>query len=476
MTDRVQAPEFPAELIWPNLRGPLSLEQLRGRVVVLYFWTFSSQHCLNVLPELRALEAKYHDGMTIIGVHNPKFEHERSSPNILKAVNRLYFRRPVVSDPDYLLWQLYDIKAWPSMAVIDPEGTLVGVFAGEGRQSELDVLIGQLLDEAAAKDLRVYNEIPSIAMAEPRVPLRFPSKIIASDTFLYLADTSHNRILEVSFEGRINRQFGSGTPAFLDGNSADASFNEPRGLAIIKEMLYVADTGNHSIRRIRLMSGEVDTVAGNGERGYLEQEEYAEPTKVALNAPMDIAATNESLYIAMAGQHQIWQMDLSRYRLSLLAGNGFMGNADGTFKVATFAEPNALACSGHMLFCADSESSSVRGLNLNDKIVQTLIGAGLYEFGDIDGPPRVARFQHPSAVCVDTKTQLIWVADTFNGKLKAVSLRGAGAKTLALPYKFHEPSGVAVGGGAIWVASTNAHEVVRIDAKTGQAKHMPIGE
>ena len=476
MSARTPAPGLPDSLTWVNARDVPRLWALRGRVVLLHFFAYGNINSQHVLPDLRYLENKYHDGVTILGIHTPKFTQERQPTALLKAVNRLHLRHAVASDPDFLCWQLYGVKSWPTVAVIDTEGGLVGLFPGEGRRAELDVVVGDLLDQAAARDGRVYESLAPVARPEPKMPLRFPGHLLATETTLYVSDSGNNRVLETSHDGRILRQFGSGNPGFWDGKGADAGFSNPQGLALAKESLFVADLGNHAVRRISLLGGDVETVAGTGTQGMAVVSDAPEPKTIGLNAPIDLVASGERLYVALAGSHQIWMYDLMRQRIGAYAGTGRPGIGDGAASGATFAQPSALATHGQMLYVADADSSAVRAIRFLDGTVKTLLGAGLYDFGDTDGQPQVARLQHPMALAVDPGGSILWVADTFNNKIKALSTRGGGVCTLGLPYRFHEPTGISVAARALWVANTNAHEVVRIDTGTGQVQRVPIGE
>lgn len=475
MGTRTLAPELPGDLEWVNTQEPARLHALRGRVVLLHFWTHSNVHAQHVVPDLRYFENKYHDGVTVLGVHCPKFTAERTGASVLKAVNRLYIRHAVANDADFRLWQLFSIKSWPTVVVIDTEGQVAATLVGEGRRAELDALIAGLLDEAAQRDTRRYDSASAVHRAEPKLPLRFPSRVLATEQVLYVADAGHNRILEVSHEGRILRQFGSGNPGYWDGRGTDAGFCNPGGMALIKDYLYVADTDNHAIRRIRLHNGDVDTVAGNGQIGYVATPNEP-PTDQSLNSPVDLAAVSDCLLIAMAGCHQIWELDLGHGRLNCWLGQGNHDWTDGLPDNVCFAKPSSLAVQTQMLYVADADSSAIRAVRLVDRQTKTLVGHGLYEFGDADGLPERARLQHPCAIALDASGSILWVLDTFNNKLKALSLRGGGVRTLALPYRFHEPTGISVAAKAIWIANTNAHEVVRVDAGSGQIKHLPIGE
>ena len=475
MNARVKAPELPASLEWINVDQPPSLKALHGRVTLLHFWTFDCVNCINLLPDLRYLENKYHDGLSVIGIHTPKYEYQRQAAPVLKAVNRNHIRHAVASDPNFELWQAYGVQAWPTVALVDAQGNLAALLPGEGRRQETDTMIGQLLDEAATRDLRVYEGSAPVQRPEPRLPLRFPRRILVTDASLWIADSGHNRVLECTHEGRITRQFGSGNAGYWDGRNQDAGFTDPQGLAALKDSIYVADTGNHALRRIRVLSGEVETVAGTGSCGYDLPDDETDPNKVSMSAPTAVTGAGEKIYFVVSGQNQLWQLDLVKNRLSVLAGNGQLALADGDGVAASFAQPSGLGMIGQQLVIADAAASAIRLLRLIDNRVSTLVGAGLYDFGDVPGKRETARLQHPLDVCADPRG-LLFVADSYNGKIKALNMRSGELRALNLPYRLSEPAGVALGLGALWIANTNAHEILRVDLGSGQIRRLTIGD
>jgi peroxiredoxin len=473
MNARVVAPELPDTLQWINSAEPPSLAALRGRVVLLYFWTFDSVNCTNALADLRFLESKYHDGLSVIGVHTPKYDYQRQAAPVLKAVNRCHIRHPVANDADFSVWRGYGVQSWPSFAIVDAQGRFAGLLSGEGRRDEADNLVGQLLDEAAANDLRVYEASVATVRPEPRMPLQFPGKVLATPTTLWIADSGNNRILECDHNGRILRQLGSGTPGCVDGRNREAQFNNPQGMTIVYDTLYVADAGSHAVRRVLLPAGDVSTIAGTGTLGHDLPAESSDPRQTRMSAPIDVVAFEDKLYIAVSGQHQIWRFDITRNRLGVLAGNGRLGIADGEGVDASFAQPSGLDVFEHQLVVVDAAASAARLVSLTDRQVATLVGAGPYEFGDVSGKRDVARLQNPLGVCVDPRG-LAFIADSYNGKIKALNLRSGEIRALNLPYQLNEPAGISMASNALWIANTNAHEIVRVDLATGQIRHLNI--
>ncbi|MCP5474840.1 MAG: redoxin domain-containing protein [Rhodanobacteraceae bacterium] len=474
MSGDIYLQELPAELEWVNTDEAIRLSQLRGKAVLLNFFTGSSIACEQQVQELRLLETKFHDGLVVLGIHTAKHPVEADSKLLLKTCNRWNLRHPVASDREWLLWRQLGIETWPTAVLIDCEGRLVGVYPGEGRRAELEVRIQEILDQAAEKELRSYESAPTARKPEPRGALRFPTRLVASGAHLYVADSGYNRVLEVGFDGRINRQFGSGNPGHWDAKGIEAGFRCPVGLALTKDFLMIADTGNHAIRRVRLMSGDVDTIAGNGLCGRPSAADISAPRATPLASPVDVTLQNDRLYIAMAGSHQIWQLDLGRGSLSLLVGNGREDAVDGTGTFSSFAQPTALAVLGESLFVLDAATSSLRKIRLEDGRVSTLVPGGLYSDGSTDGLGMAARMCHPTAIHADTARNVLWIADTLNNKLRVYGLAKNELKTLNINYNLQSPAGVCVAQGAVFIANTHAHEILKLDLKTGRLARLAI--
>ena len=360
MTQRAPAKEFPADLEWVNATRAPQLGELRGRVILLWFWTYDCVNCWSVIPDLRFLEDKYHDGLTVVGVHSPKYPQQVPAEGVLRAVNRHRLRHAVANDPGFRLWQEYGVTAWPSVVLIDAEGRFAALFAGEGRRGEIDAMISRLLEEAALRDLRVYEPAPPALRPEPRLPLAFPGKLLADAKNLYVADSGHHRILECTHEGRVLRQFGSGNPGFSDGLQGEACFDDPQGLAHWRDTLLVADRGNHAVRRISLSNGSVDTLIGRGRPGRMRPHDVS-AQDASLHSPSDLALLGDDLYVAVSGLHQIWRINLVTEQVSVLAGSGQLGLVDGIGGGASFAQPSALGVLGRHLAIADAAARRSAG-------------------------------------------------------------------------------------------------------------------
>lgn len=477
MENRIHAPELPDNLEWFNTAAPLRLADHRGKVVLLDFWTYCCINCMHILPDLAYLEQKYPDGLTVIGLHSPKFPNERVGKQLQKAINRYNIRHPVANDPQFTVWQSYGIRAWPSIVFIDPAGYVVGILSGEGRREQLDTLIAEYLATAEQEGLRVRRQVPLQLLPEPTGVLKFPGKVHATAERLYISDSGHHRVLVSDWAGTIQHIYGSGEPGLKDGFYEKAQFNDPQGLVAVGDTLYVADTLNHAVRSINLTSGHVTTVAGTGEQGRYTGNHFEKPLQAPLNSPWDLAHHRGVLYIAMAGQHQIWSMDLATQVIGVYAGSGREDIIDGTARYSAFAQPSGLTLDDNeRLYVADSETSAIRSIRLAHVAVSTLVGRGLFEFGDRDGVGKQARLQHVLGVAWDGRRQGLWIADTYNSKLKWLDIRDDRVTYKPLACQLDEPGGLSLSGHTLWIANTNAHQILRYDIEQHQCTPLKLSE
>ena len=469
------ATELSDRLDWLNVPS-LRLERLRGRVVALGFWHAGSVLSGSLMRDLQVIQGRHSDGLTVVGIHCPKFDAERERDCVLKAISRLGLRFPMAADPDLVAWQHYGIRGWPCTVLIDTQGRIRRQFAGDLCQSELDAAIDELLHEAGEDDSRVFETLQLAVQREPRLPLVFPSGLAIDDNHVYIADSGHHRILECTHEGRVLRQFGSGSPGLLDGSCADAGFNFPCGLALRKESLYVADRDNHALRRIRLLDGDVETVHGNGRPGPAITARGDLDAGTPMNAPSDVAGSQDRLFIAMTGMHQIWEYDISQRRMRVLAGSGRAGCNDGVGHDARFAEPTGLVQVQQTLYVADAQGSALRSVHVTDAAVHTLVGKGLFDFGDQDGTRSSALLQQPQALVLDADSPLLWIADSYNNAIKTHRLGGGDVLRHEIDYRLNRPAAIAARKGALWIANTDAHELLHLDIESGNVRRVSVGE
>ncbi len=470
-----EAPELTGGVAWLNTAGPIKLKDLRGKIVVLDFWTLCCINCIHTLPELDKIEKKYPNEVVVIGVHSPKFENEKETESIRKAILRYQITHPVVNDANMKIWRNYGSSSWPTVVLIDPEGKAVWADTGEVTAGDLDKQIVKLI--ALHKEKKTLNVKPlrfELARETGDSPLFFPGKVLADRESgrLFIADSTHHRIVITDLDGKKIAVAGTGESGKDDGTFAKATFNDPQGMALKGETLYVADRKNNLIRALDLKGRTVKTVAGTGKQGQ-ERKASGPPLEIGLNSPWDLLLKGDQLFIAMAGHHQLWVLDLKKDNLATFAGTGREDILDGTLSYSSFAQPSGLTTDGQNLYVADSEVSAIRKVSLKARgEVTTIVGEGLFEFGDVDGIGDKVRLQHAlGVVYVDGK---LYVADTYNSKIKVLDPEKRSSKTflggepagwLTTPL-FSEPGGISYADGKLYVADTNAHRIRVVDLKT----------
>lgn len=486
----IAAPEFPPNLDWLNTDRPLSMEELKGKLVLLDFWTYGCINCMHIIPDLTRLEHEYPDELVVIGVHSAKFENEGDTDNIRQVILRYGLEHPVVNDKDFIVWQTWGARAWPTVVLVDPAGNVVGGHSGENIYPIFKPVIDSLVQEFDAKGTldRTPLDLKLEKQGLPETVLSFPGKVLADQAGgrLFIADTNHHRLVIADIDdGEVLNVIGSGEAAFVDGGFAQAAFFHPQGMALDaeNELLYLADTENHAIRRIDLGTEQVTTIAGIGLQGQDYPPAGGVAKEIPLRSPWDVELNRDQLYVAMAGSHQIWKLDLSTGMMEPFAGNAIEGTADGPLTIAELAQPSGLALDDQgRLYFADSEASSIRWAETDPpEEVFTLVGSGqsLFDFGDVDGVGDQARLQHPLGVTI--ADGLVYVADTYNHKIKVVDPATSEITTFAgetpgwrdgTEPLFYEPGGLDSAGGKIYVADTNNHAIRVIDLNTREAKTL----
>ncbi|MFM6850783.1 MAG: NHL domain-containing thioredoxin family protein [Terrabacter sp.] len=465
-----------AELVgrgWLNTGGrALSLADLRGRVVVLDFWTFCCVNCLHVLDELRPVEQQFPDALTIIGVHSPKFEHEADADALAAAVERYAVHHPVLDDPELVTWRAYAARAWPTLVVVDPEGYVVASMSGEGHGPGLASLVAELIEEHRAKGTLQPGDDPYVPPPAPETALRFPGKALAlPDGSFVVSDTANHQVvhLEADLETERARWGGVGT------------LNEPQGVLSVRPDvadrlgidLLVADSVNHQLKGIRFSDGSVHVLAGTG-RQLRERTGGGAALEQALSTPWDLAWLGDRVVIAMAGTHQLWAWtpgdSIEEGIVEVVGGTSNEGLVDGPALDAWFAQPSGLAASasGDRVWVADSETSALRSVQVGpdgELVVETHVGTGLFDFGHRDGDATEALLQHPLGI-TELPDGSVAVSDTYNGAIRRFEPVIRQVTTLA--QGLAEPSDAVVevdpetGETRLVVVESAAHRLVRV--------------
>ncbi|WP_417392966.1 thioredoxin-like domain-containing protein [Gimesia sp.] len=489
--DRPQAPSIDGGVEWLNTSGEITLKDLRGKVVLIDFWTYCCINCIHVLPDLAYLEKKYPNELVVIGCHSAKFDNEKETDNIRRAIQRYEIKHPVINDANMTVWRKFGVRAWPSMVLIDPEGNYCGHLSGEGNRELLDKVLEKVIAYHRAKgtldETPVHFELESAKLKQ--TPLKFPGKLLADadQQRLFISDSNHNRIVIASLDGKLIDVIGSGQIGNKDGDYQSASFDHPQGMALVGNTLYVADTENHLIRTVDLDKKQVSTLAGTGEQARFRSA-GGKLKEAALNSPWALAVIDEVLYVCMAGPHQIWSHKLGSDEIGVYAGSGREDITNGPLETSAFAQTSGIAVDGEVFYVVDSEGSSVRKVDTKNKIVTTVAGTSdlergrsLFEFGDKDGIGEEARLQHPLGVLFDNGR--LFVADTYNHKLKTIDLKtnevktflGTGEEGSSLkPAEFSEPSGLAKVGNRLFVADTNNHRICVVNLDDNSVSEFTV--
>lgn len=494
--DRVRAPDgiLDGGKGWLNTSGPINLKDLRGKIVVLDFWTYCCINCMHVLPDLKYLEQKYPNELVVIGVHSAKFTNEKDSNNIRQAIMRHEIEHPVVNDADMTIWGKFGARSWPTLAIIDPEGFYCGAQPGEGNRELFDAIVGRLVKYHRAKKTLDESPIKFNLEREKVKPtaLRFPGKVLADDEGqrVFVADTGHNRIVVSDVQGKVLTTIGNGAIGLEDGTFEEAEFDHPQGMALVDDQLYIADTENHSIRVADLTKRTVTTIAGTGKQA--RRRGNGGPARTtALNSPWAIQHLDGILFIAMAGPHQLWLHVIGTDEISVFAGSGAEDVINGPLKTAALAQPSGIASDGNWLYVADSEGSAIRRIGTSsDSEVSTIAGSSemprgqsLFEFGDKDGVGSSVRFQHPLGVAL--KEETLYVADSYNHKIKKLATStgkvstwlGDGKAGADLePFRFSEPGGLSILGNELLIADTNNHRICRANLTDGKVTVMTFAD
>ncbi len=490
---KLSGDELSGGVEWLNTSGEIELKDLRGKVVLLDFWTFCCINCMHILPDLKFLEHKYPKELIVIGVHSAKFDNEKDSENIRRAAMRYEIEHPIVNDAEMKIWRSFGVRAWPTIGLIDPEGYFCGVASGEGNRELLDEVIAKLIAYHRAKG--TLDETPvQFDLERSRVkpgPLRFPGKVLADEASnrLFITDSNHNRIVVTSLEGKLLDVIGSGAAGTSDGDFKKATFFRPQGTALVGDNLYVADTENHMLRVVDLKAKKVTTLAGTGKQAQF-RDRGGLLRKTALNSPWAISHIDGTLYIAMAGPHQLFSHEIGSDEITVFAGSGREDILNGPLSESAFAQPSGISVgNGKTLFVADSEGSSIRKVTLGSKgEVTTVAGASdlpqgqtLFAFGDIDEVGGKARFQHPLDVLFHEGS--LFVADSYNHKVKRVDLTnrkvttllGTGKSGASLdPVKLSEPAGLSAVKNKLFIADTNNHRILVATLPSGEVSELKI--
>jgi len=445
---------------------------------------------MHAFSQLRELEEAYPEELSIVSVHSPKFAAEQFTSSVREAVLRYGITHPVVNDRRMRLWQEYTVRAWPTLMFVDPEGRVIGRHEGEINPEAGKALLAEMVKDFDAAHLLDHRPLRFTHETAAEAVLAFPGKVAvqAGAERIAASDSTHNRVMVLDMTGNVQHVIGSGKEGHTDGAFEQARFRRPQGVLFDGDLLYVADSENHLIRRANLATRQVETIAGTGRQAGMGEEPTEGPAReAALSSPWDLALVGNDLYIAMAGEHQIFVLRLDSNIIEPFAGSGIEGLQDGPRLEAMFAQPMGLTLNENntLLYVADSETSAVRGVELTGaQEVITFVGTGLFDFGDVDGVGDEVRLQHVQGLSFSDGQ--LYLADTYNNRVKilypqrreVISYAGTGLAgykdDIISVAQFNEPGGLAFASGKLYVADTNNHAIRVIDLDTGKVETLNV--
>jgi thiol-disulfide isomerase/thioredoxin len=450
---------------WVNLQRPLAVDELDDRLILLDFWTFCCINCIQALPILNEIHKNYGDKISIIGVHSGKFGNEKTAEPILRAIGRYQINHAVYNDDDFAVWKNFEVKGWPTLILLDSEGRQIWRYFGEAPYDQIAAALDTAI-EKATPDLKT-RALPVKKAQKVAVDSVFyyPSKIIELKGAGYaLSDSGHNQISILNEQGQVLQNY--------------AGFNAPQGMAYDRanDLLYVANTGNHQLKRIDLKRQKVKLLAGIKRRGGIVNDKPRKAMKTALASPWDLALFDGDLILANAGSHQLLRYSIKNKKISVFAGNGKESIDDGRYPDNSLSQPSALAVMGDDLYFLDSETSSLRRVDKSGK-VETLLGSGLFDFGYRDGTKSDALMQHPLGLEADPKKNRIFIADSYNHVLRIYDVKSGHLQTIsgaaesfgtgtlnADEIQYHEPNDILLkDDGRLIIVDTNNHRVIELD-------------
>jgi DNA-binding beta-propeller fold protein YncE len=422
---------------------------------------------------LRELESKYSRELVVIGVQSGKYHAERVTPRIRDASIRLDAIHPVLNDRQFRTWRSYAVSAWPTLVAVDQSGYVVGAHAGEFAAESLFPFIDGLIESAKLRGT-LNSEPLHFAADQPTNPtgmLRYPGKVEVNGSRIAIADSGNHRVIVANLRddarsATIETIAGTGKPGFVDGTNGQ--LNSPQGMVFSGDTVFIADAENHSIRAFDIPSGQLRTVAGTGSQMRTRGDRQAG----AMSSPWDIALGGDTLYVAMAGAHQIWSVDVATGKSRVHSGTGGEDIRDGENQNALLAQPMSITAKEGRLYFADSESSAVRWADMaEDGAVGTIVGTGLFDFGDVDGQGDDVRLQHAQGVAFRANGELL-VADSYNDCVKIIDPRARTSRTWVRD--LNEPGGIACTGTHAYVADTNAHRIAVIDLASREMSELRL--
>lgn len=294
-----------------------------------------------------------------------------------------------------------------------------------------------------------------------------PQGITIADGFAYIADTNNNKIRRMQLtNGAVTTFAGSGSAGSTDGIGISATFNTPIGITTDGTNLFVADYSGRRIRKITISTANVTTLAGSGANGSAD----GIGISATFGNPVGITTDGTNLFVADAGNHKIRKIQISNADVTTLAGTGTSGSTDATGTLASFSTPTGLTYQGGNLYITEGGNNKIRKLVLANNVVSTFAGSGVS--GSANGTGTSATFASPSGITNDGNS--LYVSEYTGCRIRKISLSDASVTTLAgsgtqasvdgtgILASFNLPYQIAADASSLWVVDSFGHKVRRI--------------
>jgi len=469
---------------WLNVIEPLKNSDIKGKIVILHFWSYSCISCIESIEKLKELDESNPNSFAIIGVHNPIFENEKNYNSVKKAVIRHEISYPVINDSDLSLAKKFNVNNNPSFLIFGLNGKMIEKYIGG---NSIDELLEQAQKLASKNKFSInHSKLPIVLEKNITIGniLTSPTKIIYVEKFSYknrenpvliVANSGQNSILVVNLAGEIILKIGNGLRGLVDGNITDARFSYPQGILYDDKNLYVADTGNNSIRLVDFENNKVQTIIGSGEGGEIIEIKKIEAKNVDLSAPTDLEffPDKSSIAISNSGTNQILSFDVKNKNLSILAGNGDSGEDDGIYPENSLAQTADMSVYGGKLYFVDTKTSSLRVLN-KDGVLKTL-----YSNKISSNSPK--KLQNPKSLIVDDTGA--YISDSFNHIIRKYDFTSQQLNTLfgssrgedvGIKTEFDEPNGLVSIIDKLYVVDANNSRVLAVNRANGSSTLLDI--
>lgn len=469
---------------WLNVVEPLKNSDLKGKIVVLHFWSYSCTSCIESIEKLKELDSQNPDSIAIIGIHAPIFDNEKSYSSVKKAVIHHEISYPVINDSNLDLAKKFDAKANPTFLIYGLNGKLNKKYVGANSIKEVSEHVKKMIDKN--KFSINHSKLPIVLEKNINITnlLTSPTKIIYVEKFSYknieipvfiVANSGQNSILVVNMTGEIILKIGSGLKGMVDGDVVEARFSYPQGILYYNKNLYIADTGNNSIRLFDFENQKVKTLIGSGERGEIIQVKKSEIKNIDLSAPTDLEffPDKSNIAISNSGTNQILIFDIKNKTIAILAGNGESGEDDGVYPENSLAQTSDMTVYGDKLYFVDGMTSSLRVLN-KDGVLKTL-------YSTQKSPNFAKKLQNPKALIVDDTG--VYIADSFNhvirkydfGSQQLNNLLGSSkGENVGTQTSFDEPSGIVAIIDKFYVVDSNNNRIIAVNRANGSSTLLDI--